>query len=57
MNYVVDAREMKLYEETVIGTMGMPSLVLMERAALSVAEEIRNYARLKQLRPEEKVFW
>lgn len=54
MNYVVDAREMKLYEETVIGTMGMPSLVLMERAALSVAEEIRNYARLKQLRPEEK---
>ena len=54
MNYVVDAREMKLYEETVIDIMGMPSLTLMERAALSVAEEIRSYAQVRQLRAEEK---
>lgn len=54
MNYVVDAREMKLYEETVIDIMGMPSLTLMERAALSVAEEIRSYAQARQLRTEEK---
>ena len=41
MKYVVDAREMKHYEETVMDILGMPASVLMERAALAVAEEIR----------------
>jgi len=54
MNYVVDAREMRHFEETVIETMGMPSLALMERAALAVAEEIRAYGAARQLKAEEK---
>lgn len=57
MKYVVDAREMKLFEEAVIETMGMPSLALMERAALAVAEEIRAYAADRHLRTEEKGSW
>lgn len=57
MKYVVDAREMKLFEETVIEMMGIPSLVLMERAALAVAAEIQAYAGTRLLREEEKVFW
>lgn len=40
---------MKLYEETVMDAMGIPSLVLMERAAMAVAKEIRNYADSRQL--------
>ena len=54
MKYVVDAREMKHYEETVIDTMGMPSLVLMERAAMAVAEEICHWAESEGLRAAEK---
>ena len=54
MKYVVDAREMKLFEETVIEMMGIPSLVLMERAALAVAAEIQAYAGTRLLREEEK---
>lgn len=50
MRYVVDSREMKHYEETVIDTVGIPSLVLMERAAMAVAEEIRAIAASEKLR-------
>lgn len=49
MKYVVDALQMKHYEESVIDTMGIPALVLMERAAIVVAEEIRAYAASQQL--------
>lgn len=49
MRYVVDSREMKRYEETVMDTMGIPSLVLMERAAMAVAEEIRAWAASRRL--------
>lgn len=49
MKYVVDALQMKHYEESVIDTMGIPALVLMERAAIAVAEEIRTYAASRQL--------
>lgn len=49
MKYVVDALQMKHYEESVIDTMGIPALVLMERAAIAVAEEIRSYAASRQL--------
>lgn len=48
MKYVVDALQMKHYEESVIDTMGIPALVLMERAAMAVAEEIRAYAASRQ---------
>ena len=40
---------MKRYEETVIDNMGIPSLVLMERAAMAVAEEIRACAASRHL--------
>lgn len=53
MRYVVDSREMKRYEETVIDTMGIPALVLMERAAMAVAEEIRAYAVSEELREKK----
>ena len=54
MKYVVDAQEMKQYEEIVIDTMGIEALTLMERAALAVAEEIRAYARSQKLSEGEK---
>ncbi|MCI9071547.1 MAG: NAD(P)H-hydrate dehydratase [Lachnospiraceae bacterium] len=54
MKYVVDAQEMKHYEETVMETLGMPSPVLMERAALAVAEEIREFAAARRLQPGDK---
>ena len=40
MEYLVTAEEMKRYDQTAIHTFGIPALVLMERAALSAAEEI-----------------
>ena len=40
MEYLVTADEMKQYDKTTIEEIGIPSLVLMERAALSVYEEI-----------------
>lgn len=40
MNYIADAKEMKEIEKHTIDDIGISSLVLMERAALSVSEEI-----------------
>lgn len=40
MEYIVTAEEMKYYDRTTIEEIGIPSLVLMERAALSVLNEI-----------------
>ena len=54
MKYAVDVQEMKHYEETVIDTMGVPALVLMERAAMAVAEEIRQWAEAEDLRSADK---
>lgn len=54
MKYVVDAREMKHYEETVINTLGVPPMVLQERAAMAVAEEICHWAGSEGLRAAEK---
>lgn len=42
LNYLADSREMKLIDKTTIEGTGIPSMVLMERAALAVAEEIRQ---------------
>lgn len=42
MRYLVDGNEMKQIDKTTIERTGIPSMVLMERAALAVAEEIRR---------------
>lgn len=42
MRYVVTGRQMKAIDEYTINKTGIPSLVLMERAAYSVYEEIKN---------------
>lgn len=42
--YIVSAEEMKRYDGNTIECFGVPSLVLMERAALAVAEEIEKRA-------------
>ena len=39
--YLVSAEEMKEYDRNTIEYFGMPSMVLMERAALAAAEEIK----------------
>ncbi|MBQ8231219.1 MAG: NAD(P)H-hydrate dehydratase [Lachnospiraceae bacterium] len=41
MEYLVTAEEMKRYDAVTIEQIGIPSLVLMERASLSVYEEIQ----------------
>ncbi len=40
MKYIVDSRQMKAYDKAATELTGMLSLVLMERAAVSLAEEI-----------------
>jgi len=43
MHYIVTAKEMKSYDANTIEVLGIPSLVLMERAALCVCEAITSY--------------
>ncbi len=43
MEIVLNSSQMKQCDKTTIETFGMPSLVLMERAALGVAEEIERH--------------
>ncbi len=40
MRYLVTGDEMKTYDKNTIETLQLPALVLMERAALSVVEEL-----------------
>lgn len=40
MKYVLKSEEMQRYDRDTINRLGIPSMVLMERAALSVAEEL-----------------
>lgn len=42
MKYIVNAEEMKQYDSNTIEAFQVPSIVLMERAALAVAEEIEE---------------
>lgn len=42
MKYVIDGKTMKAADSYTIGTIGIPSLVLMERAALKVAEAMEK---------------
>lgn len=50
MEWIVNAKEMKLYDSNTIEHYGVPSIVLMERAALKVAEAI-----LERKLPTEKI--
>lgn len=43
MEYLVTAKEMKRYDAYTIEHFGIPSMVLMERAALTVVEEIKKH--------------
>ena len=45
MKYIVTCREMKMLDSHTIQKKGIPSLVLMERAALKTAEEIEAHFR------------
>lgn len=49
MKYITDAKEAKQIDNISINEIGIPSLVLMERAALSVVDEIqkKNYREVK----------
>ena len=42
MNYILSAAKMRQYENYTIETIGVPSIVLMERAALCVVQEIKK---------------
>lgn len=41
MKYIVNSREMKLYDNNTIEKLYMPSIVLMERAAVAFVEELK----------------
>ena len=45
MQYIVTSEEMKFYDESTIGNVGIPSLVLMERAAVETADIIIRNAK------------
>lgn len=52
MQYLVSAEEMKRYDRNTMEKRGLPSLVLMERAALCACEEVCRLAG--EEKPEEK---
>ena len=41
LNYILDAKQMKAVDINSIDNTGIPSIVLMERAALSVSDYIK----------------
>ena len=47
MRKIVTCSQMKLLDHSTIHEMHVPSLVLMERAALATANEIKNYLKHK----------
>ncbi len=47
MKYLVNSREMRQYDRNTTETFETPSLLLMERAALTAYEEIKRHATLK----------
>lgn len=49
MKRIVTGRRMKVMDQTTIREMGIPSCVLMERAALAVAEEVKKTHPIKVL--------
>ncbi len=50
MQYIVTAGEMKLYDEKTVAKAGIPSLLLMERAAFETADVVSRYLKKKGAR-------
>ena len=48
MQYLLSAREMKQIDKNTIEVFGVPSLVLMERAALCVVEVIKREQQMRR---------
>ena len=42
MNYILNANEMKMYDRDTSERIGIPSMVLMERASLGVVESLKE---------------
>ena len=61
MRYITDAKEAKQIDNISINEIGIPSLVLMERAALGVVEEIERYMEncllMPVLREKQKIIF
>ena len=49
MDYAVTAQQMKAVDQNTIKNIGIPSMVLMERAALAVAEAAEHMAKERNL--------
>lgn len=45
MRYLVTGKQMKQVDQYTIQTIGIPSLVLMERAAIAVAREVEQLGK------------
>lgn len=54
MAKIVTAKEMKSYDEYTISVLGVPSMVLMERAALASVEELFSCKNLSSEEPASK---
>lgn len=52
MDKILTALQMKTYDNYTINKIGIPSMVLMEKAALSVLDEIKKYIVDTNLKPE-----
>ncbi len=53
--YVLSARQMKQYDRNTIEKLGIPGMVLMERAALAVADEACAYAKRRAVADEYRM--
>jgi len=52
MDYAVTAQQMKAIDQNTINGVGIPSMVLMERAALAVAEAAERMAAERKESPD-----
>ena len=54
MKYTVTGNQMKQIDKDTIERIGIPSVVLMERAALAVADQAEVFAESRQQRKEDQ---
>ena len=55
MDYAVTAQQMKEIDQNTINGVGIPSMVLMERAALAVAEAAERMAAERKLGKKARI--
>ena len=55
MDYAVTAQQMKAIDQNTINGVGIPSMVLMERAALAVAEAAERMAAERKLGKKARI--